>query len=1046
MTDEEAEDAAVDKPPPFLDDGESYCDPQNCGNRYFFAPSTHMPRWPVYATLFAPYLGLYFSPTHSPHIILLALTIMVMAEAVAIYLLRPVLRSKSFVAWLSQASIPPGANFGSVSDCCEFHHTNPEHHMGRDWTCLFIWYLQCLAAVLQPRESVITGVAYHHQRVVPASTRVDRRLPNMQGIKPTNTKVTYDLWTVASFSTGISSVMVSCEAVARQFIPRLRCLTPAERELQAENMSTRVANVIVHAANAPEVFRGSARIAIAHCSSSDVANSVVKDARFYAPLALDVLVALLSTIPFFLLIDDVSTTGSVFADYGHYVVPLLLSPILEELVKTVAGRTFGVGRLVASPIFGLIELYWSYRFANNVEQLFPAFIMHAIVGFLSTPTAMVVHFAFNACVLACRLMAVVDPISQLDPVQRGMLKIMCDMQVNPTRSKLADSLAREAHWFDPKLHCGTQYHARPDAWDNAEWLTSLTAAGTASSMGTVLFLAAAIVLVQAPRVSRAAKLAACTMYAVGYRVTEVMLPPVPVHGARIIRLPIFFATCLRTSACCSLGFVLRHVIPPFPDFSHPATALNGVLKRFCKTPPTPNSRKMRRLRRFVMRYVKKHYVPIPPDADTSVETWLASTDYPEWRKKQLLSVWTNQPWVEKDDVTNKSFVKKEFYAAYKAARGINSRTDTFKCASGPFFKLMEAQVYHQECFDGLRLTAGDPEPFIKHIPVHLRPEFLRRMFEGNSGPFYETDYSEFEKHFTPEVMNSLELVLYDHMLLHYPQVAAMIRIALAGTNKCVYRGFIIKIAGKRMSGDMCTSLGNGFSNLMLFKFAAYLKGGIAFGVVEGDDALFTSSVLLTHEDFKSLGFDIKIDVYESLHSSSFCGMLSSQDGILLRNIVRVIPKFGWTFSPRRLGGPMVKMALLRARALSLCYESPRCPIIHALAKRALELTYGFEPIFDSGYHHTSVSQWVTLFGEEMMAELEKGPSLQSRVDFAEKFHISVPCQLHAEKIISEWDGTPLSSPFLEALFLDNTDMYDFSMRFVASTEQLATSLADCHSN
>lgn len=519
-------------------------------------------------------------------------------------------------------------------------------------------------------------------------------------------------------------------------------------------------------------------------------------------------------------------------------------------------------------------------------------------------------------------------------------------------------------------------------------------------------------------------------FACGYRVDEVRLPPPGQHSARIKLTKKFYEPTPTRSDSCSLGFTFSRFVPAFPDFCHPATALHGVLKRFCKTPPKPSSRQLRSLRRFAERYVRKHYTPLAPDVDTSVETWLEETDYPEWRKRDLLQCWRDKPWVVRDDFVNKSFIKREFYTDFKAARGINSRSDTFKCFSGPYFKLIENQVYDQPCFDGFRLVPGAHTPFIKHIPSHLRPQFLSEMFEGCDGPFYETDYSEFEKHFTPEVMSALELVLYKHMLQNHPDVYDTIKSALRGTNKCCFKAFIIRIAARRMSGDMCTSLGNGFSNLMLFKYVAESKGGTAFGVVEGDDALFKSTVPLFKEDFSALGFDIKIMSHIFLHLTSFCGMSFSSDGILLRDPLRVMPKFGWSFSPRRLGSARTRLALLKARALSLAYESPRCPIIHALAKRAMEVTEGIKPIFEAGYHHAQVSQWLEKFPDVMQEQLKQPPSLLSRLEFAAHFGISVELQLRVEEIVASWDGGALDHPVITELFNHNESLQAFSERYV----------------
>jgi len=534
------------------------------------------------------------------------------------------------------------------------------------------------------------------------------------------------------------------------------------------------------------------------------------------------------------------------------------------------------------------------------------------------------------------------------------------------------------------------------------------------------------------------------LFCAGYRVQEVHLPKSGSHGAKIKLLPAFFAAAPRRSLSSSLGYVFKMFAPCVPDFYHPLTALHGCLCRFCRDPPPSKPGLLRQLRRFSERYVRKHYSPIPSDADVSVENWLAETTYPEWRKEELRRCWKEPDEILPDDFFCKSFIKQESYGKFKPARGINSRSDRFKVFSGPFFKLMEKQIYHQGCLDSEgRLCEGDMCPFIKHVPVPDRPAFLARYFAGSSGPFYETDYSQFEKHFLPDVMQALEMVLYRHMLRNFPRVFSVLEASLSGRNVCKYRGFIIKVFGRRMSGDMCTSLGNGFSNLMLFSFVCWRKGGTSKGIVEGDDGLFISTVRLTVQDFCDLGFDIKICVFEQCNQASFCGMLMSSDGCLMRDPGRVIPKFGWSFSARRNGNKRVRDRLLVAKAMSLAYESPRCPLVWALAKSVLAHHDRISPLFEQGYTEGMVKGWVDKYGTGDLKDRLVGPSLQCRVEYAEKFGISVPLQLKVEQSLLAWDGSTSDDKLLESIFLDAQEMFDFSASYVFRTEKEVGGLCDC---
>lgn len=470
-----------------------------------------------------------------------------------------------------------------------------------------------------------------------------------------------------------------------------------------------------------------------------------------------------------------------------------------------------------------------------------------------------------------------------------------------------------------------------------------------------------------------------------------------------------------------LGPRLRDLVPPHPDTRDGPTLLEGCLARFASSVPTLDRAAMHRLKKFVTTFVKKNFTPIPADADVSFETWLANTQsYSAARKEELRQVWDSSKRAVRfrKDFENKNFAKKETYGQFKHARGINSRTDVFKCFSGPFFKLMENEVYLHQAF-------------IKHVPQRQRPAYIQRMLGKYPGPWAETDYSQFEKHFTPEVLHSVEFVLYKHMLENFPSVYRVIASALSGTNVCSNPYFSLKVRGRRMSGDMCTSLGNGFTNLMLATFIASEKGGMLEGVVEGDDGLFYSSVELTPDDFMRLGFTIKMLKHDDLLRTSFCGLVMSRELSTMTDPLKVLLNFGWTNSAQMNGGPRVLGGLLRAKALSLAYEHPQCPILSTLAIRTLELTKEFSPRFSKGWYDYNLVRETEMFKEETASMLDEGPSDVTRRDFATHYGVPVHIQLHVENEIAKWTGGPLDGPWLRFVTEGvHVDARTYSLRYV----------------
>jgi len=336
---------------------------------------------------------------------------------------------------------------------------------------------------------------------------------------------------------------------------------------------------------------------------------------------------------------------------------------------------------------------------------------------------------------------------------------------------------------------------------------------------------------------------------------------------------------------------------------------------------------------------------------------------------------------------------------------INSRSDAFKVWSGPLFKAIEEVVYQM------------PE-FVKHIPVPERPAAIAHMKKANRN-YYQTDFTAFESHFTPEMLMVCECQLYSHCLSNYPDDANFINGVISGTNRMRTRtGVHAQVRGRRMSGDMCTSLGNGFTNLMLAKYIAHEKGGELTGFVEGDDGIFATDVQLTAKDYEDLGFTIKIETVDDPCTASFCGMIFAESGEIIRDPRKSFQTFGWSHSFIQ-AGPVIMDQLLRAKALSSVYETPQCPIVGVLARQALNETRSVHPRFVSdGYH--------VLPDVINIPEFE--PSHDTRLLFERCYGISISQQLLAERMIEEGNLGALSQ-----IIPPSEAQADYTSRFLEVT-------------
>lgn len=456
----------------------------------------------------------------------------------------------------------------------------------------------------------------------------------------------------------------------------------------------------------------------------------------------------------------------------------------------------------------------------------------------------------------------------------------------------------------------------------------------------------------------------------------------------------------RLPSCSIPGYA-----PLCLDSNDPHTVACGFQKRLLRDVPVTTKASLAGLKAFVRQEVSKL-----PKADLiSFETWLNSTPYNEQRKQQLTEAYQG---LKGGRPSRKlcshidSFVKSEFYEEMKHARMINSRHDAFKAWSGPLFKAIENVVYSL------------PE-FVKHVPVSNRAGLVKGLRQAGRR-YYQTDFTAFESHFTPEVLDAVECELYRHCLSWSRDAHFLCSVIKGRNNMRTRTGVRASVSGRRMSGDMCTSLGNGFTNLMLAKYLVSLKGGSLLGFVEGDDGLFATDVQLTKSDYERLGFTIKIDEVADPCTASFCGMVFAESGEVVKNPRKVFMGFGWTQSFIH-AGDLIMRGLLKAKCLSSLCEVPQCPVVGALARRGLLDAGSAKPIFTpDGWHLDKV--------DVSMPIPDFKPSADTRLLFEALYGVSVATQLAAEQAIMDGDFEAVSR-----LIPPTADQLWYSTRYVEVT-------------
>jgi hypothetical protein len=485
----------------------------------------------------------------------------------------------------------------------------------------------------------------------------------------------------------------------------------------------------------------------------------------------------------------------------------------------------------------------------------------------------------------------------------------------------------------------------------------------------------------------------------------------------------------RTRIARSLGFHVTGIAPCYPDLKDGETSVLGAMKRFLRELPEMDFCLLRRFRSFVRVFVRARLAPLTDGDIPTVEQWLEESNYPGWRKRELLAVHEELKRIGLDPdkhFKNKCFGKTECYEEFKHQRWIMSRTDYFKVYSGPLFHAIEKSLFYGPL----------AEHFIKNVPVNLRAEIIKERLYSPGVQYFATDFSSFEASFQPELMQACELQLYRHLasnLTGGPEVVENIALALTGKQRCRHRG-ARAVGTSRMSGDMCTSLGNGFTNLMILAFAAQENGWAEFPrmVVEGDDGIgVVDGPLPTPEFYAKLGFIIKLDVHPDVGVAGFCQNYFDSDDEHPRNIVdplKFLGKLGWTTSAAKHGGRRVLLELARAKAFSLLFQCPGNPVLDAMAHWLLRSTEGSNARFSEdwwdkqkmlGFDGT-VEQRPVTYKSRLIVEKLFGLEISSQIIMEDYFN-SLPSKL-----------VPIDHPLIVAACASRTP--DWVTNWAMSTE------------
>jgi len=367
---------------------------------------------------------------------------------------------------------------------------------------------------------------------------------------------------------------------------------------------------------------------------------------------------------------------------------------------------------------------------------------------------------------------------------------------------------------------------------------------------------------------------------------------------------------------------------------------------------------------------------------------------------------------------NEIFIKREMYMEWKYPRIISSRSDYFKAFSATLFHRVDQIVFQSR-------------EFIKLIPVDDRPAYVQAML-GGCGLCATTDFKSWES-CIQGLLQYAELQLYSWLGRDMPKSFMKVILETIGGDQIQRNrnGFKATTRG-RQSGDMCTSCGNGYINLLVCSFAAWKVGWIpAFtrirGCFEGDDGIY--AVGRNWQDFRDIlvkcGVRIsKMDVNPNPGELGFLSTYWSRDLVPLTDFRRYIVRLPWALE--RIDNPRIRAELLRAKGQSLACAAAGCPVLAAYARMILRVTEGHK----ARYHRTNFWWESVVMGnqygtshisDDLAMRLRQPIPPSRRILYHRLFGITVAGQISLERALDAHQGMGeldyrLVAPYLDPMF------------------------------
>lgn len=491
---------------------------------------------------------------------------------------------------------------------------------------------------------------------------------------------------------------------------------------------------------------------------------------------------------------------------------------------------------------------------------------------------------------------------------------------------------------------------------------------------------------------------------VGYKVTDYKQLYDTVFDTKAHKISLRNFTSLRKYVAAALPMHIQNVSPFVADNTDTINRITSACKRYLKRPPIKKHGRDHRL--FVRNWLHNNIDPLPPDYDVSYATYRDHLPLPEKQKKEFDLAYQNYMYKSTKRIAGvKSFIKVEAHEEPKIPRTINARSIYAKVKFGPYIHAIEEYFYDQTAY------------FSKHIPVPDRARIIQTKFAPYPN-IYCGDYTAYESLMDKEMMDVCEKQLVSYMLQNVPKgkvIATEFNKMVSGRNKTKCRDIWVECDATRMSGELSTSLGNGFTNLMCILYILwnkYKRPSLSEFpnqkdldvIIEGDDSVigYTGDFPLLTQDFEDVGLWCKLDKHETPETTRFCQVAFAKDDLEnIAKIRRVIQKAFFTMANKFKARPSKLMGLLQAKARSLIYEFPACPIVTQMAKMMLRCSYGYEPeVFDKRKYIPTLKEIQILLDNHkftehsrLLVEKEQHIPRQTQIELEHYFDKITTCQI-----------------------------------------------------